>query len=525
MVVAKNIIRSQTIDVQYNGNAEGFALQEQLGSWCKETFLPALEIMLEEYARDDNYIKIEKIEIETSAIGVGDWQHILLKNIIEKIKDKINSATNNAQPDFQAKHNTAETNFRELLFHFLQYGYFPWWSNIDSKNDFNNQLEECLEKGSIPRAEILILLNNQDVRKRIAYQFTPKAFAHLIAGLTKSSLQKAEAIMNDVIVIIGSRFLTAANTNISENNFREILLNDLLISPAKNVLIISIETWLQQAIAYNSFQTEIFKNIKLHSEEFKAIVKKIKEKQQGIIEGETRKKKQPGKKSLDDINLKVEEATKAETAPEHEEEINPVTIEKQDPEEVIKDKETTNINKDKPDLPSKPLDKMLLEGIYISNAGLVLLAPFLPRFFENLGIVEKGRFNSKDLAVAMLQWLVTGKDDYAEFELVLPKILCGIQPEESVIIIPRLPETFKTEGEGLLRSVIEHWSILKNTSIEGLRESFLQRGGKLSMKREEWFLQVEQKPYDMLLEHLPWNISMIRLSWMEWLLRTEWIGQ
>ena len=75
----------------------------------------------------------------------------------------------------------------------------------------------------------------------------------------------------------------------------------------------------------------------------------------------------------------------------------------------------------------------------------------------------------------------------------------------------------------MLGSVIEHWVILKNTSIEGLRESFLQRNGKLTFANNEWLLQVEQKPYDMLLQSLPWNIGFIKLAWMNQILITEWI--
>jgi hypothetical protein len=86
-----------------------------------------------------------------------------------------------------------------------------------------------------------------------------------------------------------------------------------------------------------------------------------------------------------------------------------------------------------------------------------------------------------------------------------------------------LDDFCKEEANNLLQSVVEHWSILKNTSVAGLQESFLQRNGKLLFKEHEWNLQVEQRPYDMLLQNLPWNISMIKLSWMPHLLRTEWV--
>jgi hypothetical protein len=79
------------------------------------------------------------------------------------------------------------------------------------------------------------------------------------------------------------------------------------------------------------------------------------------------------------------------------------------------------------------------------------------------------------------------------------------------------------EADEMLLALIEHWSVLKNTSIDGLRESFLKRSGKLSIENNNWLLQIEQRPYDMLLQQLPWGISMIKLPWMKKLLITEWV--
>lgn len=164
------------------------------------------------------------------------------------------------------------------------------------------------------------------------------------------------------------------------------------------------------------------------------------------------------------------------------------------------------------------------EGIYISNAGLVIVASFLPTFFNRLGIRGKSESQSPDFAVCLVNYLATGKEEMQEFELALPKLLCGI-PLETVIdpSLFLLSGEAKQETESLLSSVVEHWSILKNTSVEGLRESFLLREGKLVQKGDNWTLQVEQKAYDMLLQQLPWGIGMIKLPWMSGLLTTEWV--
>ena len=166
----------------------------------------------------------------------------------------------------------------------------------------------------------------------------------------------------------------------------------------------------------------------------------------------------------------------------------------------------------------------LEEGIYISNAGLVVVAAFVPALFKELKIAINGTIQLPEYAVCLLNYLATGKEEMQEFELVLPKLLCGV-PLETVIDPSNfaLSEMAKQEVENVLSSVIGHWAVLKNTSVQGLRESFLQREGKLSEKGNDWILQAEQKSYDMLLQQLPWNMSLVKFPWMSGLLRTEWI--
>jgi hypothetical protein len=164
------------------------------------------------------------------------------------------------------------------------------------------------------------------------------------------------------------------------------------------------------------------------------------------------------------------------------------------------------------------------EGIYIENAGLVLLHPFLPRFFQALGIAsEEDVIIQPERALCLLHFLATGQRIAPEHELVLPKILCNIPlttPVESGIGLTD-PET--EEATALLDAVIRHWDALKNTGIDGLRGTFLLRAGKITLRDDgDWRLQVESKAYDILLDQLPWGISMIKLPWMQRMLWVEW---
>ncbi len=163
------------------------------------------------------------------------------------------------------------------------------------------------------------------------------------------------------------------------------------------------------------------------------------------------------------------------------------------------------------------------EGIFIDNAGLVLLHPFLSRFFDTLGISKGEEIVQPERALSLLHYLTTGQTKIPEYELVLPKILCDVPLLTSVQVDYKIAENEISEATALLEAIIKHWEALRDTSPDGLRGTFLLRPGKLGMKEDgDWLLQVESRTFDVLLDYLPWGISMIKLPWMKKMLWVEW---
>jgi|AGTN01.3.fsa_nt_gi hypothetical protein len=167
------------------------------------------------------------------------------------------------------------------------------------------------------------------------------------------------------------------------------------------------------------------------------------------------------------------------------------------------------------------------EAVFIGNAGLVLLSPFLPRLFDMLHLTERGNFKNEESQITtifLMQYAAYG-DQYTEFgehELTLNKLLTGIHPGKS---IPKTCELTNEQHETvtfMLKSVLQHWGKLKNTSIPGLQEAFFQREGKLEEKDERIKLTVAEKPYDMLLDSIPWNFRNIKFPWMEKYIEVKW---
>lgn len=165
--------------------------------------------------------------------------------------------------------------------------------------------------------------------------------------------------------------------------------------------------------------------------------------------------------------------------------------------------------------------------LYCSNAGIVLLQPFLKSFFAACNLLDNSRKKfareaNQYKAVYLLHYLATGEWITPEYNLVLQKIICGLPPDKPIPRAFTLSKTEKEESLQVLRAVLKHWPKLGNTSPDGLREGFLQREGKLQLKNKAWVLKVEKKTLDILMESLPWSFSRIKLPWMKSYIRVEW---
>ena len=156
---------------------------------------------------------------------------------------------------------------------------------------------------------------------------------------------------------------------------------------------------------------------------------------------------------------------------------------------------------------------------YINNAGLVLVHPFLPMLFKRLGLVTSGEDGAR--AVHLLQYLVDGRCDAPEPELLLNKLLCGLEPDSPAPPIAPSDEEIALCDQ-LLAAVIANWSHMRNTSITGLRATFLQREGHLEWRDGGCSLSVQRKTVDVLMDQLPWNLNVVRQPWMRQALQVHW---
>jgi len=165
------------------------------------------------------------------------------------------------------------------------------------------------------------------------------------------------------------------------------------------------------------------------------------------------------------------------------------------------------------------------DTLYINNAGLCLLWPYLASFFERLELVQNGRFRNhaaKQCAVSLLHYLVAEDTDPPEYFLPFNKLLCAMAIDDVFELETPLTSAQIEACDELLAAVIDNAPVLNQLSLNGFRGSFLLREGSLSAGEGCWLLRVERKTYDLVLERFPWSWQWFKLPWMEHPFRVEW---
>nr|WP_136251103.1 contractile injection system tape measure protein [Ningiella ruwaisensis] len=190
--------------------------------------------------------------------------------------------------------------------------------------------------------------------------------------------------------------------------------------------------------------------------------------------------------------------------------------------------------------------------IVAKGAGVVLLHLFLPSLFDELKLLRdcssQNALTSKAFidesaqmkGINTLHYLCFGGSDSGlgsgsgfdgtnEEAFTFFKWLCGWDMDAPLQVYA-LSESDKAQCDSLLCAAIAHFSVIKNTSIEGFQEAFLARSGYLCLPDalhtkvtpSEVVLRVEEAAIDLLLSQLPWSLSVIKLPWLENAFFVDW---
>jgi hypothetical protein len=524
-----HIVQKLTVEIGLAAQEEAFNIQSKISNDHQRLMLDTMSEIFDRLVGENEVVKIDRLEINLGNISAEHLEYELQEKIRKEIEEALikllfevrSSPHGNAEVRIETsvgdtitvQANVQDRSFSLLdtLVYFLEYGVLPWSDDKKVKPTLRFLVAQAMEKHPDQLRQTLQQLSHKEyIFRRLSLQLPEEQLHYLAAILGSSFSSKLPVLFKEIERWIETVLRDAGNE----------------LSPGKTMTAAQLRLFIREetlryfsanngSAAISSAQSdvifigEILAKIISHFEipVTAALIRKVKSSFENAVEAAV-------KKLLADT-VEAEQKRKNK---------------KEEPEEIIQPKK-------KEELPETP---EVDEGIYIENAGLVILAPYLPGFFRNLGLVTGKEFVDDDAkwkAVHLLQWLVEGgrekeeekqedekeRTELTEHDLVLNKIICGIDIAEPVPVSFELSENEKEEGIKLLKAVIGNWTIISRISVMSLQTTFLVKEGKLRRMEKDWHLFIHRdSAIDMLIDKLPWGISMTRFPWNKETIYVEW---
>lgn len=544
MAEQHHLIQKQILEIKLTDERAAHALQKELGEFISEEVLPDLTPIFDRYASEDTILRLDTIELNLGRIPRTKLKEELRTQITASLDTYLNDviglpSTSSNKPLTPISKQSREDTILESLFFFLRQGYFPWWAPqqelsemealiIDLPKLMTDFVSRFFLKTKIEAYTLKRLLNTFSMHffsQMDSILAKEPALIHWEPILTKlnQDIQSTAPILQRLRILIA----TIEFEPRAERSYFHELINILFHQDKKNLhalnALLAIEKNLTEPVTNSTLLKQV---LTLFVEETPAS-----QTLDGIKQSDT---SPPSNQILNEEvtetspNTDTREdrsAASSEPPPEFPDtqERNVSTADT----DTREDQSSTHSERqsEPPDAHANDLLKSHPdEPIFLKGAGIVLLHPFFEQLFSHMGYVQDKDFTSEHFrhrAVHLLGYLTWGQAPFTEPLSVLAKYFCQL-PLQIPLEPLELTQEEREEGEALLKAAINHWSALKNTTPEGLREAFLQREGKLALEEKKHRLQIEQKTYDMLISKLPWTLSMIKLPWKKEILYVDW---
>ncbi|MDB4582352.1 contractile injection system tape measure protein [Draconibacterium sp.] len=480
-----------------------------LGRMHHEKIEPLLQQTFDSICKKNEHLQIEKLELDLGTIPTDKWENGFTDEIILLITEKlseIKSYTNSKIEILPPRNKTADSSGIKLLptanqeedlfLFFLQNGYQNW--NIPSHPtiSFNKIFEKIISRKSA------------DFHKKLSLAFKHSDFViqRFITQIKQDLRVKWITSWYPEFIDIISELEKVLPRQLHSWRLPKKRINDFISWLKEKIVFYVLSEDIKAQLtekfckAYSSEIIFFFEEDPIHLKKEKTFPKKLKLRSpftssvlelitNNIKNGKTEIKKKVRKKST---------------------------------------RSKTNVKtdiKNRLDNTSEETQKEFEKGIFANNAGLVVLWPYLNSLFKELNLLDKNRFlndKAKQQALFILHYLATGETKTEEHELLIPKIITGYTLQQTVPLTIHLEQSVTDECDKLLQNAIRNWSILKSTTPNGLRQSFLQRNAIIKFKEKQWHFLFERKGIDILIDRLPYGLSVIKFNWLMYPIYVSW---
>jgi Contractile injection system tape measure protein len=537
-----HIIEKQVLEITLPDFTTALHWEANQRGELKDAIYHVLDRCFEEYDNEENHLVIEKLELDLGTFTEESFQTEMPRRLFAELQKKMpghwESAakkTNNLYSGFIDKEDergskrhlfSAEQSLMQSFFFFCQRGYLPWWAA--SVAEWNLAWLQKLTKEEWISVREFFLSSDHASLLRLTQQFGDDFLAVFTEGV--GGMKKSYTPLKWILQLIDhweEKYIALA-----KNAFNNLTyLSRAALKPV-SVPLIRQRYWskcIRHSLGYDELPQlkELFWDNEAMLDFIKISVQNMMPEYSLSLrdvplmwKAEMDELISSKEKQYRDAPATVNESTEIDRQPaairnESTESRTNISSATEDDEVRLVYKKATN----------KISSEDKAENLFITGAGLVLLHPFLPHLFRHCDFLDEKIFRdaeSQTKAVYAIHYLITGTVIMPEHQLLLPKLFCGMSLEQPLHPVDLLAKSQQEAGDELLRAVIRHWTALKNTSPDGLREAFLQRNGKLEIRDGDWHLLVEEKTQDILIKRLPWGISIVKYPWMKGMLSVTW---
>ncbi|NQU52326.1 MAG: hypothetical protein HQ522_07275 [Bacteroidetes bacterium] len=497
---SNHIIEKVFLEVNTSRLETAHSIKNNISEFLKNELFPRLEVLFNEYDLDKTIVRFDEININLSVEKWKDFEgskYEITKKIEDKIKLHIQPKLIEQKLELanseDIQKNSFAKNYQAIFLYFLENGCLPWFGKEEHIYEFIEveSWRKSLANSGFIKKLLELFGRKKNLADRFVNQFSDDITLAFLAKINAKIEDNKEQILN---------FLGKTNFKIKQLFLK--LLFQISISGEINLTKNSLQVFFHKIgqLKITSPKKSEFKNID-------GIVKLL--------------PKILTERVLEDSHFfEITSIFKVKNTSENEMISSLLKLEVLSNSENLLEESEVNQNEGEPAFFENERNE-----IAVQNAGLILLHPFLKHFFVNTGIADKNGTllkNKLDLAVQSLHFLATGNENVFEGDLVFEKFLCGVPLKRPVPKLSLLTDEIREEAYVLLKEVVKHWTALKNTSPDGLRQMFIQRTGKLIQLENKYKLLVERKTVDILLDKINWNISIVKLPWLEELVIVEW---
>ncbi len=513
----------QQWQVTAESEAEAFSLRKQIRERWEDTIVPVFEKAFDDHSNGDEMIYIPKMEIKLKVSGNEHLWESISSGLYHQLSDLLGSdQTRNSTLSSGRSEGVripAKLYRFEVLIHYLQTGNLPWQEDTEVK-EVKANISAAI---SDHRGQLIDFLQNYKATHVVLFrlfQLLPDDEIFLLAKDLCSHLSNASKDqLNNLIIVLLQPGDNGLNSHLSR-----MIMASLVEAGISHCDSNADPDWFKKAEQLVPSETMVQLRrhlnpgsghpIGIDSDRIKnrSQVSHLEISENLVSESENSVADNDSASEFNGLTVPVGHLPNEGKMPEH-------------PEFSGNLLSGVTVNELSGAGPFRQLQ--FEERFMVQNAGLLLLHPFMSSFFMQTGVLSE---NKKAIppyhlsnAAALLHYLATGRDEVYEFEIGFVKLLLGLEPDQSLpVSAGTLSQAQKDEAESLLTAVVGHWNAIKNTSVSGLRESFIQRGAMIYRTEDGWKVQPESRSYDMLLNTIPWSFSIIRFPWMEKLIYTEW---